>query len=51
MSSTDERVPAMEDETLRERLRVLLFARVLMVTVFLAAVERLSSDRARTPRA
>ena len=30
--------PPAADETLRERLRVLLFARVLMVTVFLAAV-------------
>jgi len=36
MSTPD--VARVEDETLRERLRVLLFARVLMVTVFLTAV-------------
>jgi PAS domain S-box-containing protein len=36
MSTTDTVVAP--DETLRERLRVLLFARVLVVTVFLAAV-------------
>ncbi|HEY8515370.1 MAG TPA: sigma 54-interacting transcriptional regulator [Candidatus Binatia bacterium] len=35
MSTVDEQ--AFRDETLRERLRILLFARVLVVTVFLAA--------------